>query len=114
MSNYKEVNLELGMPQVKEAMGRLTFEITHCRALRYSVLKIIHGYGSTGTGGRIRTESRKLLTQMKANGQISDFIIGEEFSIFNSTTLSAFRKCDSLRKDHDLERHNNGVTFILL
>ena len=42
------------------------------------------------------------------------YIPGESFSIFDSDTLAAFQRCPTLRRDRDLERHNNGVTFVLL
>ena len=48
----REVNMELGKPIVEKAIGRLTFEIHHSRKMGVSVLKIIHGYGSSGTGGK--------------------------------------------------------------
>ena len=114
MSGVREVNLEQGMPTADQAIRRLTFEIRHSRGLGFEAVKIIHGYGSSGTGGRIRVESRKYLARLRDRGEISAFIPGEEFSIFNTATLEAFRRCDGLRRDRDLERHNNGVTIILL
>ncbi|MEG1918038.1 MAG: hypothetical protein RR092_05220, partial [Oscillospiraceae bacterium] len=69
---------------------------------------------STGTGGKIRTAARRNLASMKSRRVIRDFIPGEKFSIFEPCTLSAFSICDALRRDSDLERYNNGVTFILL
>lgn len=110
----REVNLERGMPRADQAIRQLTFELHHSRSLGFRALKIIHGYGSTGAGGRIRLESRKYLARLKSRGEIADFIPGEEFSIFHAGTLAAFRRCGALRRDPDLERHNNGVTIILL
>lgn len=114
MNDLREVNLERGMPLVDQAIKQLTFELHHSRSLGCSVLKIIHGYGSSGSGGRIRVEARAYLARLKRKGEIADLIPGEEFSIFNAATLAAFRRCNALRQDRDLERHNNGVTFILL
>ncbi len=51
---------------------------------------------------------------MKTSGEIQDFIPGERFSIFEEPTRRAFARCDALRQDRDLERYNNGVTFVLL
>jgi len=110
----REVNLERGMPRAEQAVRQMTFEIRRSRALGYTGLKIIHGYGSSGTGGRIRMEARACLSRMAARGEIHGFIPGEDFSIFNPAVLEAFRKCGDLRRDRDLERHNNGVTVILL
>lgn len=110
----REVNLELGKPTVNAAIKRLTFEFHHSRSLGCAALKIIHGYGSSGTGGRIRVEARSYLARLKGRGEIRDVIYGEDFSIFNPAVLEAFRRCDGLRKDPDRERHNNGITIILL
>lgn len=73
-SLLREVNLEAGLPYVDQAIKRLTFEIHHSRKLGCTALKIIHGYGSSGTGGRIRTESRKYLARLKGQGTIRDFL----------------------------------------
>lgn len=114
MGVLREVNLELGMPSVDAALHRLLFEIKHSRVTGISVLKIIHGYGSSGAGGRIRVESRSCLDRLKKRREIKTYIPGEQFSIFNPETLAAFSRCEALRRDQDLERHNNGVTFIIL
>lgn len=114
MGKLREVNLEQGMPLVDAAIKRLTFELHQSVRLDATVLKIIHGYGSSGTGGRIRVEARAYLVRLKARRDIQDFITGEEFSIFHAGTRAAFAVCDELRRDRDLERHNNGVTFIVI
>ncbi len=110
----REVNLEQGMPTASEAIRRLTYEIHNSKALGVSVLKIIHGYGSSGKGGRIRSESRRYLDNQARKKVIKGYITGEDFSIFDEATRKAFLICESLCKDRDLERHNNGVTFIIL
>lgn len=112
--DLREVNLELGMPYADAAIRRLTAELHQTRRMGCAVLKIIHGYGSSGAGGRIRVEARNYLTRLKIRGEIRDFITGEAFSIFDEATRNAFLRCPALRKDRDLERHNNGVTFIVL
>ncbi|MEG2000145.1 MAG: Smr/MutS family protein [Evtepia sp.] len=96
------------------AIKRLTFEIHQSKKMKITVLKIIHGYGSSGTGGRIRTESRRYLERLKQKNEIKDFIPGEKFSIFEPESRNALQVCPALRKDPDLDRHNNGVTFIVL
>ena len=110
----REVNLELGKPTVNAAIKRLTFELHHSRSLGYAAVKLIHGYGSSGAGGRIRVEARAYLARLKSRGEIQAVIFGEDFSLFNPAVLEAFRRCDDLRKDPDRERHNNGVTIVLL
>jgi len=102
------------MPTADAAIRRLTWELHAARRMGYSAFKLIHGYGSSGTGGKLRTESRRYLERMKASGRITDYITGEQLSIFDESTRAAFLWCPELRRDSDLERHNNGVTVVVL
>jgi len=75
-SPMKVINLEEGMPRVNEALLRLERELTLARQQGYAVVKIIHGYGSSGVGGTLRTEVQKWLRQRSAQSQIRAFIPG--------------------------------------
>lgn len=114
MGYLKEVNIKYDMPTADLAVRRATYAIQNGKALGASAVKLIHGYGSTGKGGKIRLEVRAYLERQKARGQIRDYIPGERFSIFDEATLRAFSLCGELRRDHDLEAANNGVTIVLL
>ncbi len=114
MDTLRTVDLELGMPRAADAVRRLTFEVHHSKELQCTVLKIIHGYGSSGKGGAIRVAARERLDFLQRKHVIRDYIPGERFSIFDEPTRKAFLVCPELRRDRDLERHNNGVTFIIL
>jgi len=110
----REVNIKSDLPTVNDAIKRITYNIANARSFGVTAIKLIHGYGSTGKGGGIRSEARKYLERQKQRGFIKDYIPGEDFSIFNDATLKAFQACDGLRGDSDLERHNNGVTIVVL
>ena len=114
MGELREINLEAGMPLVADALRRLTFEVHHSKSLGYTAMKLIHGYGSSGKGGKIRIAARERLDFLMRKREIRGHICGENFSIFDDDTRQAFLRCDALRKDRDLERHNNGVTFVVL
>ena len=114
MINYTTINLEAGMPTVDRAIFRLTYELNNAKRIRMKAMKIIHGYGSSGKGGKLRIELRRYLARVKARGGLSFYIEGERFSIFDEDSRKAFEICPELRADRDLERHNNGVTIILL
>ena len=113
-NKLREVDLERGMPTVRAALQQLTFELRHSRNLGCTAVKLIHGYGSSGKGGRIRVEARACLIRMKERGELRDVIPGEMFTIFESRTLAAFQRCPALRRDSDLERDNNGITIVVL
>ena len=110
----REVNIKTGMPTVDVAIQRITYNIKSAGPLGVSAIKLIHGYGSTGKGGGIRIETRKYLERQKVRGEIKDYITGEAFSIFDESTRKAFLVCDELRRDSDIERHNNGITIVIL
>ena len=115
MNGYlKEVNIKEDLPAAGDAIRRVTFHLQRGRELGAGAVKIIHGYGSTGTGGKIRTKTRTYLADLKKSGRIRDFIPGEEFSIFHEGSRLAFSRCPDLRGDRDLERHNNGMTIVVL
>ena len=61
----KLVNLENGRPRVKQALMQLDFEIQNGRTGNLKVLKIIHGYGSSGVGGTLRIAVREFLSLTK-------------------------------------------------
>jgi DNA-nicking Smr family endonuclease len=54
-------NLELGMPSLEEARKNLITIINEEKKRRHGVIKIIHGYGSSGVGGVLYHGLRKSL-----------------------------------------------------
>ena len=115
MAGYlKEANIKEDLPTRRDAVKRVTYNIRNGKDWGASAVKFIHGYGSTGKGGSIRIEVHRYLEDQLRKGYIKDFIKGEDFSLFNPSTLKAFDQCDELRRDRDLDRHNNGITIVIL
>ena len=114
MPHIRELNLELGRPTADEALRRLAAELDACRHMHTPLMKIIHGYGSSGKGGRIRTACRAYLEQVQQEGALVCFIPGERFSIFDETTRRYLNTYPLLRQDRDLDGENRGVTFVFL
>lgn len=108
-----EVNLELGRPSADKALRRLEHELAAKRHLRAKAMKIIHGYGSSGKGGRIRTASRKYLRAAQEQGRIYAVLPGERLTIFDEEARRLMARCPALRDDCDRERYNCGVTFVI-
>ncbi len=114
MSTVRTVNVEADLPTLEEARKRTLDEIRKARREGVRVLKIIHGYGSTGKGGKLCIGLRKSFALRKKEGVIKEFIPGEEFSIFNPTVLALLERAPELRGDPDLDATNEGVTLLLL
>jgi hypothetical protein len=102
------------MPTVTEALQRLDREIGLARQQQYSLLKVIHGYGSTGAGGDIRIAAQRRLQELAQAGQIRGCIFGENWSKADETAWRLLQERPELKKDSDLGRGNQGITVILL
>jgi hypothetical protein len=114
MTVIQTFNVEAGLPGLDEARRRVIEEIRKARREGVRVLKIIHGYGSTGKGGKLCHGLRKSFGLRRQEGVIRDFIPGEDFSIFNGATLSLLEAVPELRGDPDLDATNEGVTVVWL
>ena len=57
----KEVNLERGFPTVDMAIREMISQLGTYKRLGYRAIILIHGYGSTGTGGKIKNAVRAKL-----------------------------------------------------
>lgn len=111
---HKTVNLEHGRPFVAEAIKKLLAEIQAARIERVRVLTIIHGYGSSGKGGVIRSECRKSLDYLWSTGEIKGYIPGEEFSIRTGPVKALLRRFPELANNRSLSRRTPGVTVVIL
>lgn len=113
-NKIKCVNIEVGMPTADVAEKKVLFEISTAKREGVKVLKIIHGYGSTGVGGKLKESIGKLLELKKKAGSIKAFVNGGDFDIFNQSTREILDACNELRQDKDLGNHNYGITILLL
>ena len=110
---YKVINLkeEVGL---ESAILRLENEIRYATIEGYSVIVAIHGYGSHGTGGVIKHEVHKLLTEMTKAKKIYDFIPGEKWGEMREDRTQIEKKYPEIILQEQLKNLNNGVTIVLL
>lgn len=108
------VNIKDDMPPVDVAMRRLEGAIYREKLRTTGVIKIVHGYGSTGKGGAIKDASIKALQGYKSRGVIKDYILGESFGNYNVKARDLTRRYPLLKKDSDYGRYNDGITIIIL
>ncbi|MGA2746728.1 MAG: hypothetical protein ABSE44_18675 [Candidatus Sulfotelmatobacter sp.] len=110
----KTVNLKSDMPSVQEALQRLDREIALARHGSAVLLKIIHGYGSSGAGGDIRISVQRRLHELAEGGQIRGCIFGENWSKSDDATWRLLQAHSALKSDADLGRRNLGISIVLL
>jgi Smr domain len=108
------VNLEEGFPTRDQACQKLEGALGRARKDGVVVLKVIHGYGSSGAGGVLRFAIRGFLRQRKDKGEITAFVNGESWSSFDERSKLLFAKAPELIVDSDVGRGNKGITLVLL
>jgi hypothetical protein len=102
------------MPTVAEALQHLDRELARARHGGCKVLKMIHGYGSSGAGGEIRIGAQKRLTEMASRGEIRSCIFGEDWSKSDERAWALIKAHSELKQDADLGRRNLGITIVVL
>ncbi len=75
-------NIERNMPTVYQAEILVKNNLEMYRAKGEKAFKIIHGYGSTGKGGALRTGIRNYLDQLKHAKIIADYIPRRKLDCF--------------------------------
>ena len=109
----RTVNLEQGKPTVVQAVARMNQAVFSAKASGTKVIKLIHGYGSSGKGGVIRSEVYRELEAKKAEGIIKEYVPGDAFSPFSPAGRKALSVMPELSRDRDYSRGNLGITLVL-
>lgn len=108
------VNIKENSPTVEEAMAKFDLELESAKLQNAKVLKVIHGYGSSGVGGAILRKLKQTLPLLKRTKQIKDYFSGATFNLVNQTVFALAKKVPDLLYDEDFSTQNIGVTFIIL
>ena len=111
---FRTINVKEGMPTVAEARERLKAELARSRDMGVKVVKLIHGYGSSGVGGAIKVAVHKSLSKRKKEGTIRLFVPGERFNSWDETALALYAVFPGVKGDPDYGKGNEGITLVLL
>ena len=110
----KVVNLEEDMPTVEQARLRLKHELQTARQQAYKAVKIIHGYGSSGAGGALRTALQATLRRAADDGEIAAVIYGENWRVSDERAWELLKRYPEWKADSDLGRGNKGMSIVVL
>lgn len=105
-------NLEAGLPTVEQALERLERDLREARACGAKLVRIIHGYGSSGRGGKIRDAVRRELGRKLARGEVRAVVPGENYSPTTNVgrdLLSRFRELNPTERS---DSANPGLTIV--
>ena len=113
-ARIKVVDLEEGMPTAEQARLRMQYELQLARKDGYAAVKLIHGYGSSGAGGVLRTELQKELNRAVQSDAIQACIAGENWRHADEKTWELLKRFPEWKNDSDLGRKNQGITIVVL
>ena len=108
----RTIDMEAGMPLVEEGLARLEKELARAMQAGVAVVRVIHGYGSTGKGGKLRDACRTYLSRMRKSGKIRAFLRGEDYSKTTNLGRNLMSRCPELRASERSDRQNPGITFV--
>lgn len=109
-----ELNIELGRPILRIGLTRLSNGIETFKRQKIKVIKVIHGYGSSGEGGILRTGIRRELQKYLRSDFIKDFILGEDFRADNRIITHYLESYPYMTSDHDFGKENIGITIVII
>ena len=109
--NYITLNLKEDMPSVELALAQFEIELESAKAAGIKLIKIIHGYGSNGQGGKICIELRKLLAKFKKEKIISNFMLGNNWNLYND---EARRVIIDNKIVDNFPNANPGITIVIV
>lgn len=110
----RTLNLKAGQPDLESARRRLLAEMDAIRKDGTKVLKVIHGWGSSGEGGTLAVGIRKSLRLRVKEGRASLVVPGERFSDASLEGRDLVTRHPNLRRDSDFNRANPGITILEL
>jgi hypothetical protein len=108
------INLKERMPTAAEAVGLLELRLQSQRATGTSLIRVVHGWGSTGHGGAIAAAVRQHLRGLQARGLVRSFLAGEDYSEFTEPGRALRERHPGLQTSFSSDRLNRGITFVEL
>lgn len=106
------LNLEKGLPAVDEALDKLDRDLVSHRQSGIKLVRVIHGWGSSGTGGKIKQAVRKRLSSAARRKAIREFLPGENYSKTTNAGRKLLAAHPSLRSSLRSGSDNPGITFV--
>ena len=111
---YKVINVKEYYTNRDYAMYLLDTAIKDAKMDGTQVLVVVHGYGSHGKGGVIKSCIRTMLKTYKKQNKIATYIGGEEWGDTNPDKQHIQSICPQTVLSKDIGGLNPGITIVLV
>jgi hypothetical protein len=114
-SDTVEINIKQGNPYVEEALDQLTEQLRKCLELGVKAIVLIHGYGSSGEGGRIKWAIHDALENNRYSDRVDEYFFGEHVAYGSESYHALLKRRPGLKRYlKRFKEGNAGMTVLLL
>jgi len=114
-SDTVEINIKEGNPYVEEALDQLTEQLRKCLELDIKAIVLIHGYGSSGEGGRIKWAIHDALENNRYSDRVDEYFFGENVAYGSESYHALLKRRPGLKRYlKRFKEGNAGMTVLLL
>ena len=111
---YKIVNIKKDFPDSEYAIFLMEKEIEFAKKEGINVVVFVHGYGSSGNGGKIKKEVENRLLKLKKENIIKTFVAGDRWSDTSNDVKLICDVAPELSISSQVRNINSGVTIVLI
>ncbi|MEI7428413.1 MAG: hypothetical protein WCK68_10420 [Betaproteobacteria bacterium] len=109
------INLEMNMPLVDQAMERFHVQLEKIRGKGLRAVKVIHGHGSSGSGGNIRREFRRAMEDGLWGEGIMEVYFGEILNPNSPQYQSLLQTYPAIKNSITKDMQGNpGITLLII
>lgn len=99
---------------MEDALARLDREIAGARMKGIQLIRLVHGWGSSGKGGAIKAAVQTHLESLARKRTIRSVTRGDDYSELTNSGRRILAAYPSLRASLRTDRENPGITFVEL
>jgi DNA-nicking Smr family endonuclease len=109
------LNLKLGSPSAEEALERLTVALRRASEVDIKAIIVIHGYGASGEGGRIKWTIHDALENNYFSDRVDEYHFGEQTAFGSDAYHALLRRRPGLKSYlRHFKEGNAGMTVLVL
>ena len=114
-SDTVEINIKQDGPYVEEALERLTDYLRKSIEVGVKAIVLIHGYGASGEGGRIKWAIHDALENNRYSDRVEEYYFGESVPFGSPAYHALLKRRPSLKRYlQRFKEGNAGMTVLLL
>ncbi|QWE23503.1 Smr/MutS family protein [Polynucleobacter sp. AP-Jannik-300A-C4] len=109
------MNLKFDSPSAEEALDRLTIGLRRASEVGIKAMILIHGYGASGEGGKIKRAVHNALNNNYFSDRVDEYHFGEQTAFGSEAYHALLRRRPGLKAYlKHFKEGNAGMTVLLL